>query len=316
MSTADTLLPRSSWRERLWQVILFICLARDGRPRAGWRALLFLPVCAALLVVFFAAFILPGGGELLAGRLEVALLVEGIAAALSAGLAAFLLLRVADRRSFRTLGLWFYSGWGRQLAVGVAGGFGLISVVVGLLVLAGQVEFTAVRLDAVGALRGFGWALLLFLPAAAFEELLFRGYPFQRLVEGGGALVAVLVLSALFGLGHLSNPSAAVLSTANTVLIGILLAQVYLKTRGLWLPIGLHWAWNVSLGFVYSLPVSGLVLSEQWFAVKIGEPGWLSGGNYGPEGSVLTTGVVLVTSLWLARTRRLGVSPALARELQ
>lgn len=291
-------------------------LSEDRRLRAGWRALLFVPLYVLLAVGSFNAARLFVGWERLSASLEFRLLVASLCAVPSTLLAAYLLFRLLDRRSFRTLGLWFYDGWRRELGAGLAGGFLLLSIVVGLLALAGQIHFRVQPLDALGTLRGLGWTLALLLPAAAHEELLFRGYPFQRLVEAWGAFAPVVLLSAVFGLVHLRNPAATLFSTANTVLMGILLALAYLKTRGLWLPIGLHFVWNFSMGFLYSLPISGLVLSRRLFVAEIGNRVWLSGGNYGPEGSVLTTGVVLVATVWLARTRRLGVSPALAKELQ
>lgn len=304
----------SPW-ERAWQAARLVFLAPDGRLRASWRALVFVAVFAVfflLSVPVLALLVPPIGWQ----RLEVGISIQGVSMTLSAGVTAYLLLRTVDRRSFRTLGLWFYGGWVRELVLGLVGGFVLPSVVVGCLSLGGWVQFGAGQLDAAGALQGLGWILLLLVPGALGEELLFRGYPFQRVVEGGGRFIAVLLLSALFGLVHLSNPSPTPLSTANTVFVGILLALAYLKTRGLWLPLGLHFAWNFSQGFVYSLPVSGLVLSYQLFAVEVGGPDWISGGRYGPEGSVLTTGVVLLAIWWMARTRRLRVSPALAKELE
>lgn len=292
-----------------------VFIAADGRLRAGWRFLLFIPVFALLALILSAPLALLDGFKRPGEDFELRVMVFGLTAGLSAALAAYILLRWVDRRSFRTLGLWFYPGWGREFGLGLAGGFGLLSVVVGCLWVGGQLQFRGSGMDAVGVLRGAGWYFLLFLPPAAFEELLFRGYPFQRLVEGVGRFFAVFLLSFVFGLVHLSNPSATPLSTANTALIGILLAVGYLKTRGLWLPLGFHLAWNFFLGFVYSLPVSGIVLSQKMFTVTVGEPAWLSGGDYGPEASILTTGVVLVAAAWLARTRRLGVSLAMARHL-
>ena len=298
--------------------IAAIFLSEDRRLRAGWRALLFFPVFRVLQIasVTLATPLLGSTGPEQQGYLGLSFRVYSLCAALSAGVAAYLLLRLLDHRSFRTLGLWFYEGWARELAGGMLGGFLLLSVVVGLLALAGQVHFRAGPLDAVGVLRGFGWTLLLFVPAAAAEELVFRGYPFQRLLESWGTRWAVFVPSVLFGLVHLDNPSATPLSAANTVLAGILLALCYLKTRGLWFPIAVHFSWNLTMGFIYSLPVSGFVMSSKLFSVTTGATVWLSGGNYGPEGSVLTTVVVLAATLWLDRTRRLGVSPALAKELE
>lgn len=292
-----------------------IFLAADGRLRAGWRLLLFFPVLFAFLFVLGVTFWFLAQDRF-SGRFEWAVLVGGIWSSLSAGLAAYVLLRIADRRSFRTLGLWFYGGWGGEFFLGFAGGSGLVSLVVFFLWLGGQLQFNALLLDLVGVLSGLGWTLFVFLPPAAFEELVFRGYPFQRLVEGAGTFLGVFILSVLFGLLHLGNPNATPLSTANTVLIGVLLALSYLKTRGLWLPLGFHWAWNVCLGFVYSLPVSGYEFSQKLFEVEISGPKWISGGNYGPEGSVLTTAAALAAIAWLARTRHLGVSPQMARELE
>lgn len=293
-----------------------IFFSSDGRLRPAWRALVFVPVLVALLYSSVTLVTLLVSRERLLADRELALLIGGLCTSFSAALAAYLLLQLLDRRSFRNLGLWFYAGWARELGTGLLGGLGLLSVAVGLLWLAGQVQFRSVGLLAPGVLHGLGWNLALLLPPAAAEELVFRGYPFQRLVEAWGRFVALFLFSAGFGLGHLHNPAATPLSTVNTVLMGVLLALAYLKTRGLWLPIGLHFAWNFSLGFLYALPVSGIVLSHKLLAVEIGERTWLSGGNYGPEGSVLTTGVVLGATVWLARTRRLGVSPALAKELQ
>lgn len=293
---------------------LFVSL--DGRARPIWRAALFIPTWISLLIgSFLPVFALVPLG-VLRRNLETALLVQGICISISAGLAAWMLLAAADKRSFRTLGLWFYDGWAREFALGLTGGAGLISVVVAVLMMAGQVHFQPKVPDALGALHALGWGVALLMPAAAAEELLFRGYLFQRLIESWGALLAVLFLSAFFGAVHWHNPSATALSTANTVLAGVLLAVCYLKTRALWFPIGVHFAWNYAMAFIYLLPVSGIVPSEKLLAAEITGPPWLSGGSYGPEGSVVTTVVSTAAIVWLARTRRLEVSPAQAAALQ
>ena len=90
--------------------------------------------------------------------------------------------------------------------------------------------------------------LAFLISGALAEELMFRGYPFQRLVEAIGAAGAIVVFSVLFGVVHLSNPGASVWGLVNTVAIGVLLSIVYLRTRSLWLPWGLHFAWNTTLG--------------------------------------------------------------------
>jgi hypothetical protein len=291
-------------------------IAPDGRLRATWRALLFIPAMGGV------AFGLGNGVFFLLGSdpaefsQELRLFLGGTIAAPAVLLASFLFLRWVDRRSFRQLGFWFYDGWAKELAWGLAGGVLMVSGVVAALLAAGKLGYEPRAADATTILLGLGWNLALFLPLAAFEELLFRGYLFQRLVEGWGEFAAVFALSALFGLGHIVNPSATPFSVANTVLVGILFAVTYLKTRGLWLPLGLHYAWNFWLGTVVSLPVSGINVSHRLFDVSIGQPDWLTGGDYGPEASALSTLLVLAVTVWLIRTKRVGVSPAQARELE
>ncbi len=292
-----------------------VFIAPDGRLRPGLRAVLFLPTLAALLaaVVFSLRPFLRGMGPQAFG--EVRLLLQSLVLAPITALAAWVLLRLADRRSFRNLGLWFYDGWGRELGLGLTGGAAMISVVVGTMAAFGGTEWHLRGVEPMVLLRGLLWAAALLIPAAAFEELLFRGYPFQRLVESWGALIPVVAISGLFGLGHAGNPNATAFTIANTILAGIWLAQAYLKTRALWYPIGLHFSWNFIMGFVYSLPVSGIVLQNQLLAAKDHGPQWLTGGDYGPEGSILSTGVLVVGIVWQARTGFLKVAPAMAAEL-
>jgi hypothetical protein len=296
--------------------ISFVFLAPDGRVRPAWRALVFVLGYGALVAVGFVGVISVFGEKWLGAYAELALFANGVIGLAAGCLASWIFLRAFDRRSFRTLGLWSYAGWGRELWLGLLAGAGLLALVLAPLALAGRLEFTGVKLELPHALRALGWALLLFIPNAANEDVLFRGYPFQRLVEAWGQVVPVLGLSVLFGLAHLTNPAHTWIATVNTAIVGIFLALLYLKTRGLWLPIGFHFSWNFLMGFGCALPVSGLVLRQQPWSVAIGGPVWLTGGNYGPEGSVLTTGVFAVATLWLWRTRRLGVSPVLAKELE
>jgi len=230
-------------------------------------------------------------------------------------LESWLFLRAFHGRSYRALGIWFYPGWGRELTAGVAIGAGLLIAVVAALATTRAVIYRGPTGDA-HALPGLlllgGWMLL----AAAFEEILFRGYLFQRLVDGAGPVVAVAIFSMLFAAAHLANPSTTALSTANTFLSGVLLSVAYLKTRALWLPIGLHWAWNFTMGPLFSLPVSGLSLQPTLLHFDFTGAKWLSGGAYGPEGGAALTVACLVATLWLGRTRRVSPSPAMAEVLK
>ncbi len=285
----------------------------DDRLRPIFRVLLFVLV-GLLIVVPLQQAVLRFARGLPPGRL----LFAGIYALMISALLAvsWIFIWAFDRRSFRTLGLWFYPRWGRELAAGVGIGAAL-QLFVGLaLVTARGVSYHGITVGVRHALVGILATGGLLVLVAAFEEVAFRGYGFQRLVEAVGPLGAVATFSGLFGVVHLSNPSATPLSTANTVLAGVLLAVAYLRTRALWLPIGLHWAWNFTMGPILSMPVSGINLGPTLLKVETTGAIWLTGGAYGPEGGVVVTAACLVTIVWLARTRRLAPSPAMEEVLK
>lgn len=288
----------------------------SGRLRAIWRTVSFIPLFLVFFLLFSLVVALAVGTEQFEQRLEFTLAVGGLGSVLAALLAALLLLRLLDRRDFRTLGLWFYPGWGRELGLGLAGGVFLISLLVGGQWVVDSVEFVGFAADSSLLLCGLLWNVLVLFPAAAGEELVFRGYPFQRLVESVGAYRATTAFAVLFGIAHLANPSPTVLSTLNTSLVGVLLALCYLKTGGLWLPIGLHFAWNYALGFLYSLPVSGIRLERIFWRTEVSGPVWLSGGAYGPEGSILCSAIVLLAILALLRLPGLTLGGRTSRAVQ
>jgi len=193
---------------------------------------------------------------------------------------------------------------------------------------------TALREFSIGAALGWGGMVVCVLPIALFggmtitfwtgpkqfgllfidlatlsvaalaEEIAFRGYPFQRLIEATGPTLATLIMSATFGLVHLGNPDSTLASTVVTVLAGWLFALAYLRTRALWLPWGLHFAWNVSMGLLFGLPVSGLRNFSPVISTNVHGPLWLTGDGYGPEGSLITIFVLLgsiAVLMWATR---------------
>ncbi len=229
---------------------------------------------------------------------------------------SWLFVKAFDRRSFRIVGLWFYPGWGSEFAYGAGIGAALLTILVGALAALRALAYHGLAdlggRDVLGLVAIAGLLLL----AAVFEELTFRGYGYQRMLDGAGPLVGTAVFAAGFGAVHLTNPSATALSTANTALSGLLLALAYLKTRGLWLPIGLHWAWNFFMGPVFSLPVSGLHLGPTLLRSEMRGATWLSGGAYGPEGGVVLTAICVAAAVGLARTRRISPSRAMQEVIE
>jgi CAAX protease family protein len=202
------------------------------------------------------------------------------------------------------LGLPRTKGWLKQFTIGCLLGFALTLLAIIPLAIWGQ---TSVRFRlSLHTLPGVGAVLLVLLLGALAEELMFRGYPFQHLERGIGAISAITVFSVMFGAVHLANPGASLWGLINTILIGILLSISYLRTRALWLPWGIHFGWNFTLGFLFGLPVSGLRLFNVMVRTTVSGPQWVTGGNYGLEASatvavVILVGVVTVWKLSLAR---------------
>ena len=191
----------------------------------------------------------------------------------------------------------------------------LAAVVAGLVVARGVAYHGLAELDGKRLLQLLTMAVILLL-AAAFEEMAFRGYGFQRMVDAVGPVVATAVFAGLFGAVHIRNPSVTALALVNTALSGVLLSVAYLKTRGLWLPIGLHWAWNFFMGPVFSLPVSGIRVGPMLLRGELTGAKWLTGGAYGPEGGVVLTAACALVIVGLARTRRVSPSPAMEEALK
>jgi uncharacterized protein len=131
------------------------------------------------------------------------------------------------------------------------------------------------------------------------EEVLFRGILFRWLEEFAGSWAALAVTSALFGLAHIMNPNATWFSSFTiAVEAGVLLGGAYMLTRSLWMPIGLHAAWNFTQGFIFDVPVSGLD-QEGLVTARLSGPEILSGGAFGLEASVIALIIATAAGVWL-----------------
>jgi membrane protease YdiL (CAAX protease family) len=185
--------------------------------------------------------------------------------------------------------------WLRHLALGLAAGFLVFSVAVALAAMLG-----VYRVVGQGDLSGLLAALLAsaIFPAVS-EELVFRGILFRWLEEWGGSWVALLVTSALFGAAHLMNPNASPIAAIGIAFeAGVMLGAAYMLTRSLWLPMGIHAAWNFAQGEVYDIPVSGTAVHGMVDARLCCNP-LLTGGGFGLEASLIAIVVATIFGLWL-----------------
>lgn len=147
--------------------------------------------------------------------------------------------------------------------------------------------------------------LFYFLYVACSEELIFRGILFRMIDERFGLRWALAVSALLFGFAHFFQPNATVWSSvAIAIEAGVLLGVAFKYSGSLWLPIGIHWAWNFTQGNVFGFSVSGSAKTASVFDPTVCGPELITGGAFGPEASVIT--VVLCSLLALIMLVRLG----------
>jgi uncharacterized protein len=283
-----------------------------GRLRSGWRLLVFVLLLAALsflitsgvrIVYALAVHLVPNlrlGAYLQNIVFRTTLLITAL-------LAGYLCTRWLEGLPWRALGLSFHAHWLRDLIIGSLIGVASLALAAGLATAGGGLRFSVSGKD---LLLQVGQTLLLsaalFIAAALAEEALFRGYPLQTMSRASLAWLGVLLTSLPFATVHLRNPNVvAGFTFLNTALAGVWLAAAYLRTRSLWFPLGVHWSWNWALGSLFGLPVSGITEIAPHpllRGVDLG-PAWLTGGNYGIEGGVACTITLLLSTVFIWRTR-------------
>lgn len=195
-----------------------------------------------------------------------------------------------------------------------AGHFALGIILGGLLVvltLVGMMLASAYDFGKLNTAIDLPLSAITLLLAAATEELIFRSYAFNIMEKSWGTIAAVLVSSFCFGFAHMLNEAggAAVMDkvvfcTFLSFEAGVSLAACYVLTRRLWMPIAAHWAWNFFEGPFFGTHVSGADFGQSLFSPTIQGPTYLTGGLFGPEGSVVC--VLLGTAsgiglLWYAK---------------
>lgn len=200
----------------------------------------------------------------------------------------------------------------------------------GVGILIGTVMFILFILVAVlsktygwnGLADPINWVMVLlfaiaFVGQAALEEVVFRGFLLRFIGRRTSILLGLIVSSIVFSLLHLPGRETTLLVFINTFLLAALFSFLVLLTRSLYLPCGLHFAWNFVEMVVFNTPnsserVSTAVFKTSYLSNNIN----LTGGSYGPEGSIFTTIIVslflIVTLILYARNR--GLKELLTKE--
>lgn len=230
-------------------------------------------------------------------------------------IAGYLCAHFLEGLPWKSLGLTLHSGWLRDLIVGFVVGFISLAIAVAVTLPTRGLLFSFNNTGMMNIGRSMIGSAALFCVAALAEEAMFRGYGLQTLTRARLAWLAVLLTSVPFGLAHLWNPNVVPgVTFFNTVLAGLWFAVAYLRTRSLWLPLGLHWSWNWALGWFFGLPVSGahIVSTPLLSAIDVG-PFWLTGGSYGIEGGLAGTVALTLSTIFLWRTPWLSATPELKK---
>ena len=251
-----------------------------------------------LRVLFFVATVFVGLKLLVLLLFTVfGLVVAGTVGLCATGLLAnFLTMRIFDRRPFVDIGLRGGKASALNLVLGLVLGAGAAALMLTAPLLAGTGHLVA-RGDS-----ALNWPSLVFYlitlgVAAAGEEMIFRGYAFQLLVDKIGPFATVLPVAVIFGLAHASNPHSSGLGVLNTILWGVVLGFAFLRSRDLWLPFGLHYGWNIILP-LFGVNLSGLTINVTRYGYRWDLLPLWSGGDYGPEGGLLAT--IFIAALFFA----------------
>lgn len=192
--------------------------------------------------------------------------------------------------------------WVKECAWGTALGMAVILLAATMLWLAGGIRF---ELDPQRSVKGLLYGAYFFTFVALFEENLFRGFLFQRLIDGLGLWPAQAILAVFFGLAHWGNPgmqgATKVWATLDISLAAIFLGLAYLRTGSLALPVGIHLGWNWAQGYLLGFGVSGGKTQGWVKPVFLGKAEWISGGAFGLEASVFGVVAVLlgIALLWM-----------------
>lgn len=217
-------------------------------------------------------------------------------------------VRLLEKRKASELSM---KDFGREIGTGLLVGFGLFCAITLLLFLSGFYKVTDVNLDPVALITD----LTFFFMVAVGEEVIFRGIFFRMIDERFNTWMALLISALVFGFVHIINPGATVWSsTAIAIEAGIMLALAYKCSGSLWMPIGIHWAWNFTQGNIFGFAVSGGDAGNSLVTASVNGPEFITGGAFGPEASILAASISLLISLYFlhqilqhrsARSRRL-----------
>lgn len=185
-----------------------------------------------------------------------------------------------------------YQGLVKNLIIGASVGFILQSLTILVIYLNG-----GYRIVAVNPLSFIVIPFVTMLTVSIIEEVLVRGIIFRITEEKLGSYIALTISSLIFGALHLANPHSSFLSGLCVTTAGFLLGSVFIYSRNLWFPIALHFAWNFTQSGIFGAVTSGNEKSSSLLEAKIQGLEIITGGEFGPEGSIQATLICLIAAV-------------------
>jgi membrane protease YdiL (CAAX protease family) len=284
---------------------------REGHLRSGWRLAIFVVAFLICLQVTQVLLLFALSSALHRSSVEIGQTLWGVVTGHGAILISALLIGWAcqallEDLPFAALGCSVHRGWLRNLLIGSALGAAslFLAALLTTITRGTRFSFDPAGFKLIG--ETLFVSILVFLFAAAAEEMLFRGYVLQTLTRANIAWLGIVLTSVPFAAAHLKNPNVvAGFTFVNTALAGVWLAVAYLRTRSLWLPFGLHWSWNWAQASLLGLPVSGIQRMAPAPLLKAmnAGPDWLTGGAYGLEGGAACTIALLISTVVIWRAK-------------
>lgn len=204
----------------------------------------------------------------------------------------FLWVRLIEKRPIKTIGFQANKPF-KAYTTGFVVGFSAISAVTAILSFFRMVEFESFNVNFAPLLIvviAWGWIV-----QSASEEIAIRGWLIPSLGNRSTPVMTIALTAIIFGILHLFSSGVTVLSFVNLILSGVFFAGYAIYTGNIWGICGLHFAWNFTLGNIYGFPVSGFSSNgETILTMKQVGSTFFTGGDFGPEGSFITTVILLL----------------------
>lgn len=194
----------------------------------------------------------------------------------------------------RTITEFSTKGLAKNLLTGTLIGFVLQSLTILVIYLNGN--YSVVNINPVSFIV---IPFTIMFTVAVIEEILVRGIIFRVLEEKLGSYISLIISSVLFGVFHLINPHGTLISGICIITAGFLFGAIFIYSRNLWLPIALHFAWNFTQSGIYGAITSGNEKTKSLLEAKIQGPVFITGGEFGPEGSIQAIIFCLIATIIL-----------------